>query len=249
MFLSKKALTIASGVLAGTVVFAFPFQGMWYGEVGGGVGFSAFKQNTTVRLMNAPAPGLTNGYFNRTKKQLTLPSYVGAGVTLTKNMWVKTRIGVEISHLDYQFARGQVHPMINVGPNFDRLNYEYDATSTMGLAKVSFSKPIAQRMEGFVGLLGGVALNKLSDYTETVPPGSTARPMLAPFRNRVTTARAFGGHLGVNIRLDDHVTLSLAYRYVNAGKARLNTSTVQTTNSRYKTKSLTSHLLTVGVIV
>ncbi len=228
---------------------AMALKHSWYGELGFGLGQTGFKSNDRVRLFTAPAPGLTNGFFNRRKRDLSLMSYIGAGIKLPfKNVGV-FKIGAQLSEMDYQFINGQVHPMINVGPNFDRLNYSYEGSSTLVLASVQLEKHLKGKVKGFIGALGGISWNKLHDYNESVPPGSTARPMLFPFGSRVTRQFSFGGTVGVNVALDEHISLNVAYHYINAGRARLNTTPIQTTNQRYQTKKLASHYLTIGILV
>lgn len=249
MFVEKtKTLTkclSAALILAGGIGSVNALSGKWYGELGVGIGKTRFRMNQNI-VIN---PALTNGYRSRSKKDLTLPVVLGGGYEFKVAERMAVGVGGEAVYLDYGQTSGRVHPMINVAPNFDRVAYFHEGSSTMFMASVNVKRAFTKRIAGFISVSGGVSRNKLDNYNESIIPGSTGRPMLAMFRDRTRGQYAYGVGLGATYSLDSHITLKLAYRYLNAGKAGLNTTPIQTSNQRLSTRKLTSHLLTLSALV
>ena len=80
--------------------------------------------------------------------------------------------------------KGIVHPFVNQAANFDTLNYHYNMQNYLFLGNMQLDWNL--HYHGFLPYISmglGTVLNRLSDYTETTPQGSSAATMVTHFRS------------------------------------------------------------------
>lgn len=227
-----------------------------------GYGLTQTSHNQTLVLFNTPAPGLSNQYINDSDAESAVMLGFGLSKTVTTlDNGTDISVGGEALYIRNDSARGTVHPMIkagtnspppspivNVAPNFDTLRFSYDIESYVFLASATaHKKKVAKTWGGYIsGGIGG-AINRLSDYMESIPPGSTAAPMLFPFRNKTKGRFAFSVGAGLTHEVGSHSLVAFGYRYVNTNSGQLGT-TPQQTGQTLGSKVLGHHLLTLSVI-
>lgn len=241
--------TLALSLLALSFTASASPQGDWQKTFHLGYGLSQAGHSQDVTLATTPAPGLVNNFDteNLSRGSVLLGFGLSKSIAGYKN-GVKLRAGLEVDYIDNSAVAGTVHPLVNGGPNFDTLNFSYDVQSYLLLANLNLSKEnIYKAWGGYLNVGGGAAINRLSNYTETTPQGSTAFPMLAPFGNRNKSSAAFTAGFGLSHAVGVHSEVSLGYRYINTGRGSFAVSAVQSTADVLRSASFGHHLLTLSV--
>ena len=213
-----------------------------------GYGISQTNHNQSI-LLNSTS-GLTNHYKS---DSYNAGSYLlGFGVskyykTLSNGM--KVYFGAEVSYLQNDNLSGNIRPATNLAPNIDPLRYHFRLDSAAVLVNAKIVKEnVLKSWDGYLKVGLGGSYNHLSNYHETIPPGSGSAPMLAPFASHNNFDLAFSAGVGVSKELKNG-KLEAGYRYLNNGRARLGTTTVQTTSQTIKTGMIGSHMVEVKFIV
>lgn len=216
-----------------------------------GSGYTTVGGAQNVWLAVTPEPGLENTYSSGGKQRGTFLlglALENACATNLKNL--ESAIGVEIDYLRNHSLTGVVQPMVNVAPDFDTLNYSYSTNSYLLLATGKLSKlNILSNLGGYLQLGVGGAYNKLADYTEISPTGSSAAPMLAPFANGYTTKFAYSIGAGILWQFCGSTRVAIGYRYINSGLGSFNTSPIQQTKNTLDFASLGHHFFTLSFTV
>lgn len=198
----------------------------------GGGGTTHINDRQNVWLAYTPAPGLENNFTVDARQHNTY--FTGAGVEKLfpqKVLGSDGSLGLEFNYLSSSSFRGVVHPMVNVAPDFDVLNYAYDMNSYSLYLTGKLSKQILFPNFGLYvqGGIGG-ALNSLRNYTEVPPTTSSAAPMLAPFNDGSTGNFTYLIGAGVAYQLQN-AQFSLGYRYVFSGSAGFDPAPIQQTGN------------------
>lgn len=216
-----------------------------------GNGYTTVSGTQNIWLATTPEPGLENTYINDAKQHDTLLFGLALEKTFTASLKnIESTIGIEMDYLRNRSMTGVVHPMVNVDPDFDTLNYAYRMKSYLLLATAKLSiLNIFPYLGAYFQVGAGGAINKLSDYTETSPAGSSAAPMLEPFGNASHTRFAYSLGAGILCQVSKSAQILIGYRYVNSGLAGFKTSPIQQTDTKITLSPLTHHLFTVSLIV
>lgn len=190
------------------------------------------------------APGLVNEYASKNTENFVLGGGFDVAYDLPINSVWHTLFGIrgEYFRAPDQNNRGVVHPLINQGGNFDRLDYHYKMANYLLLGNVRWLWALRNSvLHPYVNMGVGVAWDHLFDYTEVTPDGSTAAPMRTPFRGRTRSQLAYGFGIGVE-RLKKNVGMQIGYEFLALGRGQLGTTSVQSTNEVLKTKPIYMHL-------
>lgn len=241
---------IASILLGYTLVLiSLPAQSIsWHPYAVMGLGVLQTSQTQNLTLQTSPSPGLVNQYQSNSTAKYT--KLVGLGAQKTAMMLkadTSLLVGMEALFLNNQEASGLVRPMINVGPNFDVLNFSYNLNSFLFLAKTTLSKAaLIKEWGGYLDLGVGGSLNHLSSYSEVAPVGSTAIPMASPFADRSQAQFAFSIGAGLTHLVASRSEISLGYRYIYTGTGRFGSSPSQSGSQRLSFNNLGHHFLTLA---
>jgi hypothetical protein len=240
------------GLICGIAVIALPsyIQAQsWHNFVSLGLGITQTGHSQDLTLIPNPFPGRTDRFVNKSTSHLTA-ELSGGSERLLKSFSSQTElwIGGEAVYLRSDGAPGQVLPSINVG-NFDRLNFSYDIDSYLLLAKGKIKRKelLNKDWGGYIDAGIGVGFNRLSNYTETIPPGSTTLPMQTPFAGHTRAGLAYSLGFGITRNIGSRSEISLGYRYINSGKGSLGTTPIQTTSNQLQSRALGHHLLSVTI--
>lgn len=214
-----------------------------------GSGHTRVGNAQNVWLANTPEPGLENNFTSSNNQDAF---FLGLALekTFTTNLQnLQSAFGIEVDYLKSGTFTGIVHPMVNVAPDFDTLNYSYKMNSYLFFANAKLSKlNLFSNLGAYIqGGIGG-AVNKLYDYTETSPAGSSAAPMLAPFGDRDTSSFAYFIGAGVVWDMPNCLQFLIGYRYINSGHASFKRTPVQQTNNTLGF-SFSNHFLVLSLLV
>lgn len=215
-----------------------------------GLGFSYTNQTQRLTLQASPAPGLVNQYESaKTSASTKLVGFGVSKIMASANAESDFSVGMEALYMRNDEVPGMIRPLINVG-FFDTLNFSYDMSSLLLLAKATMNTAhIIKEWGGYLDFGAGASINRLSSYLETTPSGSTAIPMSNPFGNKTNTQFAFSVGAGFTHKVATRSEVSIGYRYINTGKGLLDTSSSQGTSERLSFKDFGRHLLTFAVRV
>lgn len=216
-----------------------------------GSGYTTVGGAQNVWLANTPEPGLENTYSSGGKQRGTfLLGLVLEKTFITNKNNFETAVGFEVDFLRNPSMTGVVHPMVNVDPDFDTLDYSYSMNSYLLLATGKLSMlNILSNMGGYIQIGVGGAFNQLLNYTEISPVVSSAAPMLAPFGNGSNTKFAYAIGAGVLCQISKSTRVLIGYRYINSGLGGFNTSPIQQTNNTLNFSPLGHHFLTLSLTV
>lgn len=246
--MKRKSLSLVCGIAVMT--FSSYIQAnVWHNFVSLGLGLTQTGHSQDLTLIPTPFPGRTDRFVNTSKSHLT--TQLGGGSEhLFKSFSSQTElwIGGEGVYLRSDGAPGQVLPSINVG-NFDRLNFSYDIESYLLLVKGKIKQRALFNKDwgGYIDAGLGLGFNRLSNYLETIPTGSTTLPMQSPFGSKTRSGLAYSIGFGFSRNIGSRSEISFGYRYLNSGKGSLNTTPIQTTNNRLQSRALGHHVLTMTV--
>ncbi len=185
------------------------------------------------------APGLVNEYNPHHETRLIM----GAGASINYNLDIKTQSHLVLGLRGEAFmtpkrvTKGIVQPLVNAGNNFDTLNYTYKMNNYLLLSNAQWVWGSSGHTHPYLNMGIGVVWNQLNNYTESAPPGSTASPAVNAFRSYTQAQLAYGFGAGL-----DHQGVQLGYQMMALGKARLDTTRVQSTSEHIKTNNLYVHL-------
>ncbi len=189
----------------------------WYGDVIVGAGRARIGKSQNLKMQSNPEE--VNGY-NPIKGQAAYWLGIGGGHFFVLTNTLDLGVGLEADYIDYEKSEGVVHPLVNIAPDFDTLNYRYHTKSyaLLGSLRLRWWYSGVGFIEGYSAV--GAARNMLSDYRESTPPGSTASPMTHPFQNAASTQAAFGVGVALGYQVSTRWALALGYRYLNTGRAK-----------------------------
>lgn len=215
-----------------------------------GSGYTRIGTAQNLWLANSPEPGLENTYTSGGQQRGTFLLGFALEQTITNQNNIEGVAGLEIDFVKNPSINGIVQPMVNVAPDFDTLNYSYDMTSYLLEATAKLSKlNILPGLGAYLQAGAGGTLNRLSDYTEVSPAGSSAAPMLEPFGNETTIRFAYSLGAGVFYQVGDSSRFAIGYRYINAGSASLDKSPVQQSNQSLNISPLSYHFVIFSLTV
>lgn len=224
--------------------------GNWHKSLAFGYGITTTSHNQQLDLMTTPAPGLTNRYINDSNAKGALLLELGLEKEvkpLTDNTHLN--LGINISYMRNEAGQGVVRPLVNIASNFDALGYSYDAQSAVLTAKAKVSKDnIIKHWSGYLSLGVGLARNRLSNYQEYTPLGSTASPTLQPFGAKNITNMAFAAGIGFTQKVKSSAEIGIGYTYLDTGVGGFNKSPIQQTNQKVTSINLRSHFLTLTLL-
>jgi hypothetical protein len=222
----------------------------WHPYAITGLGRANPYKTQNVTLQNTPSPGVENQFESKDPSNYTAIVGLGAKKDL-KALKFKTTLsaGMEALYLN-DTEKGIVRPLINVGPNFDQLNYSFSVNSLVLLAKATLTRDnLLQRWAGYADFGFGASFNGFSNYMESIPTGSTAIPMATPFHRRMTEELAFSIGLGFTHKVANRSEVSIGYKYLYAGTGALGTSATQGTTHHLSYSDLGYQLITVSVSI
>jgi len=224
------------------------FAGYWYGSFDIGAGVSEVGKNNTLTLFTSSSPIETNSYIvNRKYRATGLLTGVGGGYRFDVIPKMELALGASASYLSYDSVDGTVHPLVNIAPDFDVMNFNIDAESYLLLFEPAFIFPIECSWRFFLKPSVGVAWNKLS-YDEYRTPGSTTVPGPFSFRSRTQTSFAYAPSIGLEYAINAHSSAQIGYQYINAGNVTLGTMQNQETNQHIDAGTLSAHLVIVNIL-
>ena len=212
----------------------------WYSDVvlGAGLGFTGKTQTLVMQ------PGINFGY-NAHRGQTAYLIGIGGGHSFVLAPAWDLSLGIEADYVDYGKGKGVVHPLINVLPNSDTLDYSYKAKAytVMGDLRLRWWHTRRGFIEGYSSV--GVARNTLSDYAEVPSAGSAAAPMVEGFQKRSSTAPAFSVGIAFGYQVNPKMTIEMGYRYINTGNAKFKTPAVPSLSAQptFSAGKLSAHLL------
>ena len=169
----------------------------WYANLDAGIGATSIGQSQTLREFNTPAPGVTDTYSVNKQSNAAGMLAVGGGYQFAfPSNWL-LNLGGELQYITNNSIEGTVHPLVNVAPNFDTLNFSYNVDSVLVMAKPTLIYVTSGSWYPYVTLGLGLSWNSASNYHETTPVGSTAAPGLFPYRDGTQCRFAFEPGIGV----------------------------------------------------
>ena len=177
---------------------AFAISNNFFSQLHFGLGRTYLKNDMQIRLVNSPNPGVTNRYrSDNNNNDMT----INIGGIIGKKLHVNDydfQLGLEGNILHYGQVTGTVYPLVNINPNFDRLNFYYRVDSYQLMANFGLTKHLKSRLSTSFNFGVGNSWNRASDYYEGIIPGSTARPMANGFKNNTRSSFAFSLGLSIN---------------------------------------------------
>ena len=218
----------------------------WVYFFSGGAGDElASSKSQDIRLADTPAPGLTNRFQTPMDSNPSFMAGTGFGYQYHHVIFGLQGFMINTPH---NYSKGIVHPQINVSPNFDTLAYHYKLKNYGVLADFSWSWQFTPALSSYFDAGLGVVWNRMYDYYETPTVGSTAAPMLSPFRNRTQAAMAYTA--GTGLQIPTHgILLRIGYEFLYLNHARLSTNTIQSSSNVLKTGPLFVNMATLSVIL
>lgn len=217
----------------------------WYAEALVGAGRARIGKTQTLTMQSAPLEA--NGY-SPIKGQAAYWLGLGGGHFFVLSHTLDFGVGLEADYIDYQDSEGVVHPLINVAPDFDTLNYRYHTKSyvLLGNVRLRWWYQGIGFIEGEAAV--GAARNMLSDYQESIPAGSTASPMTHPFQNAASTQAAFSVGIALGYQVSPRWALALGYRYLNTGRAKFKAPDEYTAQPQLASGLLSANMLYLDVL-
>ncbi len=252
--LTKRTLLkkLISLIIGGTLPLnALPaLSGNWHPYAITGLGCANTYKTQNITLQNTPSPGVENQFESKDPSNYTALVGLGARKNLKAIKFQTTlSAGMEALYLN-DSVKGIVRPLINVGPNFDKLNYSFSVNSLLLLAKATLNRDnLLNRWAGYADFGFGASFNGFSNYIESIPTGSTAIPMASPFHRRMTEELAFSIGLGVTHKVASRSEVSVGYKYLYTGTGALGTSATQGTTHHLSYSDLGYQLITVSVSI
>ena len=223
------------------------FANNFYARLDGGYGFSQLGTTQQVRLDNSPSPGLVNKYVPNDTWQHPFSFALSGGYNASFEQvpGFNFDFGGVAEYVRYGKSSGVKYPFFNAG-NFDPLNDSFKTDSYMILGESRINKPITGGIVPFVSVSVGLSVNKLNGYGESAPVGSSGVPATNGFRERSTTAIAFG--VGVGVKKDfGPVYAEIGYRYIDAGSGKFKQTAKQQTSNVLTSGSMASNMIYIGI--
>lgn len=210
-----------------------------------GAAFSKLSNNSTV----TPTSGLTKTYTADESTQVA--PFFGIGGEYTFNHLSKKPLAVSLGLSAYYVDLGKISGTEVPGSNMgltDTLNYSMKANSLAFLLEPRFIYT-SYRVQPYLLLGAGYALNTLNNFKETTPAGSHAVPS-NPYGSH--TQGEFAYELGAGLQYPftikhQHCLLRLDYHYLNVGDAALGAANGQTTNERLRSNNVSTNIISLGL--
>ena len=231
-------------LITSQIALAMP-TGKYFGTIDVGAGFAKLGRTDDINLTGP----IINTYKAKRniRGSILLGWSAGYAMTTPRNDY-EYSLGVANYYLQYPDVAGKVHPLSNISPNFDTLNYSYKVRSIPVFAEGQLKALKMGQMQPYV--LGGIGAswNRVNTYQEkATDPNGTASPMTSPFAGHSNTQFAYELGVGLSLPATCKVALSLGYRYFDLGRISLGTSDVQTTSERLSVGRIRTHALIFGV--
>ncbi len=245
--LSRRLPTPLAALIALILTNNASYANGWYGSLSAGMGATANGVTQNLSLLTTPAPGVINSYAGN--RQATFAGFagVGAGYQFTINKNIDLDLGLQADYISYDELSGVVSPLVNATSNFDTLNYTLNAESFLLLSQARVLWHWKPNWQPYFSMALGSAWNRLSDYSETAPSGSTALPTTSPFANNTHCDFAYGFGLGFKHPISTHTNIEMGYRFYSAGEGKLGTSSAQNTSDTLRSGTLSAHLVVISL--
>jgi opacity protein-like surface antigen len=221
---------------------------------GSGIYFSGFggaNWVSTHKTSSVNVAGLANNLYVGNSSSQAGP-IVGGDIGYhwkPANRWFWLNVGVESSFTQLTSPNGLVHPLFSANPNFDTLNFNYDARAVPLFGMLTLAGNFGHFAPYVIGGLG-VSWNKAYNYNE-VPtnPNLTALPMRTMFNSRTQVEFAWTVGAGIAYAVTQSTSIGLEYRYTNYGNLALNPAPQQATRQILNLGKMTANALLVRMTV
>lgn len=230
---------------------ALALDGHWYAGAGYGKGLATLGNSN---------PEVTYYYGYLTDAYPLTNSQTSAGVAnvsggyewpAMRSGWPAIAVGVGLytTPKSYNY-QGQVNETALGSESKDYYDYQFQLSSTRLMVETTFTWTVAQQWRPYGELGIGVALNTVSDYSESVASSNTHGYVTTPpFESKTTSNVAYqvGVGLGYDFNFDDintfdadsdyvadsfqHERLKIGYRWVDSGSASTGTRSIDPYNS------------------
>ena len=236
-----------------TLLSSYSYANHWVYFATGGAGVTTVGGHSqNLDLANTPSPGLINKFASNYGNEASILASGGVGYAYPfthfhSSMTAIFNLQAFIVNTTQDFNKGIVHPQVNVSPTFDTLNYHYKLKNYGLVADIKWFWQLHSPVNPYLDAGVGVVWNRMYDYRENPTPGSTAAPMLFPFRAHTRVTAAY--QAGTGIIVPTHgIKLLFGYRFMYLGHARLNTTLVQTTTHTLKSGPIFLNVFTLSVM-
>ena len=192
---------------------------------------------------------VVNGYKGiNNKGQQAYMFGLGGGYSFVLAPTWDLQLGLEAAYVNYNKSHGVVHPTINIAPNIDTLNYSYNTKSytLMGASDLRWWVDQHSFVSGYAE--AGIAWNMLSNYSETMPAGSSMSPTTKPFLDRTTRRPAFSVGIAIGYQVHAHWAIEMGYRYINTGNANLKAPAGSISQPNFASGILSAHMIYVNLL-
>jgi opacity protein-like surface antigen len=223
------------------------FAGQWFTNFNLGLGSTEVGTDNRLTLITSTTPPIVNGYDTNSDKHMTGLIGAGAGYRFDENQPVTFALGGTAYFMSYRPVNGTVHPMINVAPDFDTLNYSYNVVSALLMVEPTIIL-YSSVVRPYVSLGLGAAWNKFYNYCAVTTIGSTSAPASSLFQNNYNVAFAYAPSIGIEYVVSNHVIARMGYQFIHAGYAESGTASSQETSQRLKSNSLNTNLFTLSFL-
>lgn len=213
----------------------------WF--VGGNFGIGETSQNTNqVIAYDTRLPMFNRYQINGNSNHSMLYGFY-FGHSLNTFNSISTNLALEGDLLVHNDFKGRTTSDVAGVP--DTLRFKFAARSYLLTLRGSASKSLNQAfsISGQINL--GLAVNRLQHFGETIV--SPTAVVMQPFSAHSQTQLAFGAGVSFDYKLSNRSILSIGYRYINSGKAKLSNSPDQFNGGELITKSLQTNLLSVSL--
>jgi hypothetical protein len=228
------------------------FSGDWYGGLIAGGGVSRVGQDNTLTLFTSTSPIKTDSFIVDPVYKSAGLFGITAGYRFCENYCVqpsmRPAIGISALYLTDAKVKGVLHPLVNVAPDFDTLNFTYHHKSFILMLTPQIIFQPRLNWHPFVALGLGVSWNKLSDYEESSPIGSTATPSPNFFGSHTTASFAYAPSIGIEHFLNEHTMGRIEFQYLNVGNAHFSKLVDQETNQHYKAGQRRAYLAVFSLL-
>lgn len=243
--LAKRPFVICSLCCLSAAAIAKADQSFFINLIGGlgGSVQNAYSQKLWL------TSNIQNRYVGNQSSEFAYMLGIGAG--LNKQLGTKTNMALSLNLYRVQFndASGVVQPLYNFATDFDQLNYTYTIKPAyIGMLQAQFSWPYQLKqfnLNPYIMAGAGMAYERVTNYQETTPAGSTASPMTNPFGNNSSVHAAWSIGFGVSHEFVNHNSVSMGYQYFWADRASLSPSLSQSTQNELQTPVLQGHFLNI----
>jgi hypothetical protein len=184
------------------------------------LGFGAGLAKIGKSQNYSPIDGLINYYSADSTTEVIAPLVsLGAGYRFDINHNYYASLGIEGDYVNYGDLKGVLHPGVNIGPNFNTLNYSYSAESYLLMFKGKFGFTNHTWLP-YISLGIGFSLNQLGNYSEG--SDNTSAPAQILYERNSKGDKAYSIGVGLyQYRIRNNINLSIGYRFIYSGSGTL----------------------------